>query len=92
MGCEGTITSNEIKLYIRQLAISRSSDQSFKNIGFIMMYDNSKVHSCEAICQFLWKSQLRAIGIAAYSPMLNPCKKLIGVTKSIVRKFQSEGR
>ena len=35
MGCEGTITSNEIKLYIRQLAISRSSDQSFKNIGFI---------------------------------------------------------
>ena len=41
--------------------------------------------------EFIIKSKLRSIGIYTYTPMLNPCEKLIGAVKSHLAKLQTEG-
>ena len=92
LGTDSTITSDEVKYYIRQLAEYRNQDLSLANKPFILMYDNAKVHTSDAVVQFIIKSKLRSVGISAYQPVLNPCEKLIGAVKSTLTKLQAEGR
>ena len=36
------------------------------------MYDYEKIHTSDAVVQFIVKSKLRSVGIVAYQPVLNP--------------------
>ena len=92
LGNQGSNKSNEFKYYLRQLLDCRNADPEFKKVPFIMMYDNSGIHTSDEVKEFISKSKLRSISITPYSPMLNPCEKLIAAVKSNLKKLQSEGR
>ena len=92
LGTDSTITSHEVKYYIRQLAEYLNQDYDLVNKPFILMYDNAKVHTSDAVVQFIVKSKLRSVGITAYQPVLNPWEILIGAVKSALTKLQAEGR
>ena len=56
------------------------------------MYDNAKVHTSDAVIQYIIKSKLRSVGISAYQSVLNPWEEVIGAVKSTLTKLQAEGR
>ena len=92
LGNQSTNKSKDFKFYLRQLVYFRSVDTDLDGIPFILMYDNAKIYTSNEVWTFIHKSDLRSISIVPYSPMLNPCEKLIACTKSNMRKLQSEGR
>ena len=92
LGNQSSNKSKEFKFYLRRLIDCRNADPEFEKVPFIMMYDNSGIHTSDEVREFINKSKLRAISIVPYSPMLNPCEKLITAVKSNLKKLQSEGR
>ena len=58
LGDNSTITSNEVKYYIRQFFEYRNQDPNLANKPFILMYDNAKVHTSDAVFRYIIKSKL----------------------------------
>ena len=59
---DSTITSDEVKYYIRQLVEYRNQDLSLANKPFILMYDNAKVHTSDAVVQFIINQYFGQLG------------------------------
>ena len=91
-GNQSSNKSQEFKFYLRQLFNERNSNIEFKEKPFVLMYDNAKIHTSKEMREFIIKSKRRSIGIVPYTPILNPCEKLIGAVKSHLAKLQTEGR
>ena len=92
MGNQGSNKSKEFKFYLRELIESRRADPELEKVQFIMMYDNAGIHTSNELEEFISKSRLRSVSIVQYSPMLNPCEKLIAAIKSNLRMLQSKGK
>ena len=91
-GWNGSITSDEIKYYVKCLASNRNESQEIDDRDFILVYDNARVHVSEAMKEFIQKSKLRSIGIPTYWPVLDPCEKLINATKQHLKSIHESGK
>ena len=52
-GSEQSITSKEVKYYIKQLVEWRKEHQEIDSVSFILMYGNAKVHTSEEVWDFI---------------------------------------
>ena len=92
MGAESTITSSELMFYIKTLSEKREDLVNHNNTDFIFVYDNARIHTSKAVQDFILKSKLRSISIPPYTPILNPCEKLINSIKMKLKRMHSWGR
>ena len=92
VGSLSSITSSEVKTYIKQLVETRNQEKDNANDDFVLIYDNAKVHVSKVMKDFVKKTKIRALSIPPYSPFLNATEKLINCIKMKLLKMSSDGR
>ena len=94
-GLIGSLGSNrqvEMMHYLRQLCETHDEISGQDSKRFIIIYDNSNIHTGSDIKDFISESKLRTISIPPSTPMLNSCEKLISSVKSKLIMMQAEGK
>ena len=92
IGSTEAMTAKTIAFFIKEVCEYRNRESCAKERSFVLVMDNSPLHTARSMKCFLKQSRLRAVTISPYWPALNPWEKAINAIKYFMKKDQSTGR
>ena len=88
MGTKKTMNAELIEYFIREMLDCRNHQKENVNRPFVIVMDNATVHTSSSMGSFLKKTGVGAVTITPYSPVLNPCEKVINAVKLFIKQKQ----
>ena len=81
MGWFGSTNSKFFIKFLHYLSQSVQNQLGQENNKYVIVCDNTRIHTSREVERFIVKDELRLMTIAPYSPSLNPVEKVICAIK-----------